>query len=70
MAQDKVTLSIPCCQCGVVHKLRVGLDDLQAWQSGEKLVQEAFPYLSADKRELLLTRICPDCWNMMFGQEE
>lgn len=70
MGQDKVTVSIPCRQCGVVHKVRVGLDDLEAWQSGENLVQEAFPYLSAEQRELLLTRICSDCWNNMFGQPE
>lgn len=70
MNNDKVIIEIPCRQCGVVHKVRVGVDDLFAWQNGDKLIQDAFPYLSTDKRELLLTRICPDCWNRMFGQEE
>ena len=70
MDNDKVTLSIPCVQCGVTHKVRVNLDDLEEWRNGDKLAQEAFPYLSAEKRELLISRICPDCWNNIFGQED
>lgn len=68
MNNDKITLSVPCVQCGAVHKLRVHLDDYESWKNGEKLVQEAFPYLSADKRELLISGICPECWDRMFGQ--
>lgn len=70
MDNDKVTLSVKCCQCGTIHKVRVNLDDLEEWRNGDKLAQEAFPYLSAEKRELLISRICPDCWNNIFGQED
>ena len=70
MDNDKVVLVIPCVQCGVTHKVRVNLDDLEAWRNGDKLAQEAFPYLSPEKRELLISRICPDCWNSIFGQED
>lgn len=70
MDKDKITLSIKCCNCGCIHKVRVWPDDLYAWQSGEKLIQDAFPYLSVEKRELMLSRICPDCLKLMFGQED
>lgn len=62
-----IMISVPCRRCGKTHHIRVDIDDLQAWQSGEKLVQDAFPYLSAEDRELLLTRFCPKCWDEMFG---
>jgi len=35
------------------------------WQNGE-LIQNAFPMLSADEREFILTGITPDQWNSMF----
>lgn len=41
----------------------------KAWESGV-LIQDAFPMLSADQREFLLTGITPDEWNAMFGDEE
>ena len=68
MSNNKISIQVPCAQCGEIHTIRVYYDDWQAWRSGEKLVQEAFPYLSAENRELLISRICPKCWDEMFGQ--
>jgi len=34
------------------------------------LIQEAFPMLDADTRELIKTGITPTEWNAMFGEEE
>lgn len=58
-----------CPFCGKAHEIEVNEIDYLDWQDGE-LVQNAFPYLSADEREMLVSGICPDCWNGMFGQEE
>lgn len=63
-----VNLKVRCRCCGKECPISVDLEDLGAWQRGEKLVQDAFPYLSASKRELLLTRTCPECWDRMFAQ--
>jgi hypothetical protein len=30
-------------------------------------IQRAFPYLTADEREVMLSGICPECWERMFG---
>lgn len=68
MDNEKITLKIKCRCCGKEHPVRLYLNDLEAWQNGDKLVQEAFPYLSPSKRELLLTRTCPECWDNMFGR--
>ena len=58
-----------CPFCGKAHEIEVNEIDYLDWQDGE-LVQNAFPYLSADEREMLVSGICPDCWNKMFGQAE
>ena len=67
---DTLQLSVKCRCCGKTYKLRVRPDDLYAWQNGDLLVQEAFPYLKPEERELLLTRTCPTCWDNMFSQDE
>jgi len=34
------------------------------------LIQNAFPNLTADEREFLMTGAMPDEWDELFGQEE
>ena len=57
-----------CPFCGEIHIILVDAIDYDAWESGGALAQEAFPYLSADEREMLISGICPTCWDKMFGQ--
>ena len=58
-----------CPFCGKVNEVGVNEMDYWDWQDGA-LVQNAFPYLSADEREALISGICPKCWNKMFGEDE
>lgn len=58
-----------CPFCGKAHEIEVNEMDYLDWKDG-MLAQEAFPYLDANEREMLISGICPDCWNGMFGQEE
>lgn len=56
-----------CPFCGHAHSVFVNEADYWDWQDGT-LVQDAFPYLSADDRELLISGCCSQCWNKMFGE--
>lgn len=58
-----------CPFCGHAHGVFVNVADYLDWQDGA-LVQDAFPYLSANKRELLISGCCSQCWNKMFSSEE
>lgn len=62
-----ITLEVVCPFCGRVSEINVNEEDYYAWNSGNKLAQDAFPYLSADEREILISGICPSCWDSMFG---
>ena len=64
-----ITLTTTCPFCGQTHEVLVYEDDFFAWQGG-KCAQDAFPYLSADDREMLISGICPKCWDSMFDEEE
>lgn len=40
-----------------------------AWNRDGKYIQDAFPTLSADDREFLMTGITPEEWDELFGDE-
>jgi hypothetical protein len=47
--------------------------DKRDWENkvgNKRFVQNAFPYLNADERELLISQTCGACWKEMFGDEE
>ena len=64
-----VKVSVTCPFCGKESFLTLSANDFEAWQNGE-LVQNAFPYLDANERELLVSGICSECWDKMFSSEE
>ena len=59
----------PCLHCNETSTLTVDADAYRSWKSGV-LIQEAFPDMTADDRELLISGIHPACWDAMFGAEE
>lgn len=54
-----------CPYCQTATLVFVNEADYLRWCDGE-LAQNAFPYLSADEREQLISGICPSCWDDMF----
>lgn len=56
-----------CPLCGKITYVAVNGDDYEKWQHGT-LVQRAFPYLSADEREVLITGMCYECQDDVFGK--
>ena len=66
---EEVTIVTRCPFCGKAQFIAVNEADYWDWQEGE-LAQNAFPYLSADDREALISGICRDCWEEMFGSDE
>lgn len=62
-----VKTTCPICHCDTY--LQVDAEEYARWQAGE-LIQVAMPDLDADEREMLISGICPDCWDDMFGDED
>ena len=65
----EVTIVTRCPFCGHANEVEVNEMDYLDWSDGE-LAQIAFPYLSANEREMLISGICPTCWDKMFGSDE
>ena len=62
-----VKTTCPICHCDTY--LQVDAKEYARWQAGE-LIQVAMPDLDADEREMLISGICPTCWEDMFGDED
>lgn len=65
----EVCVVTQCPFCGRGNEVEVNEADYWDWDDG-MLAQDAFPYLSADEREMLISGICPTCWDKMFGSDE
>ena len=63
------------CNCGATAEITVDQDDFNRWKNDGVLIQDAFPYLNADDRELIMSTRnfgfwkCPKCWDKMFEEE-
>lgn len=66
-------LTILNCKCQMCQKdfaLKVKADDYTDYVSNGKLIQLAFPYLTAGERELIISGTCNDCFNVIFKDDE
>lgn len=58
-----------CAFCGKEHSVEVDFDKFMQWKMGA-LIQNAMPELNATQREQLISGICPDCQERIFGGDE
>lgn len=71
MTERKVNLQVKCCICNKIHTLKVTEESAIEYMSpNRRHVQDIFPYLNAGERELLISQICPVCWNDIFPPED
>ncbi len=63
------TFVVPCAICEVEQTIIVSEEGLDKYREGAA-VQDCFPEMSADHREMLISRTCGKCWKKMFTFEE
>lgn len=60
-------IEVTCVSCGTRHTIIVPTANYRMWASGQAKIQHALPMLSSSERELLISNICPKCWDRLFG---
>jgi hypothetical protein len=61
---EQITIARKCPTCPTVQTVVVDDAAYQRWQAGA-YIQDAFPLLTANQREILMTGMCPKCWDGM-----
>lgn len=62
-----VVITDPCFVCGKEGEVEVPMEGFLRRQLGA-LIQDAYPELSRDLREQLMTGIHPECWKKTYGE--
>ena len=70
LGADVDSVWIQCRDCKEETGLVVRRADLADFRAKKKFIQDAFPYLDRDDRELFLTAICGKCYAKIFGMED
>jgi hypothetical protein len=65
--QKMLNIETTCPLCRKKTTIRVGAEEYQKWKAGGH-IQSAFPGLTDDEREALLSGTCYECWNKMWGE--
>lgn len=61
-------VQVYCSMCNEEHTLLVNREDWDMFQKPDRPhVQDLFPYLTPAEREMLISGVCPKCWNDLFG---
>jgi|PlaIllAssembly_1097288.scaffolds.fasta_scaffold3515723_2 hypothetical protein len=61
--------AIRCMWCGEVSFVVAEDIEWDMWDSPDRpYVQRCFPTMSANDRELLVSKTCPICWDEMFSE--
>ena len=62
------TFNVKCIMCGNDFTINVKKEDFEKWIRFAN-VQDAFPYLNPDERELLISNVCGECFDCAFSED-
>jgi hypothetical protein len=65
-----ITISKNCIQCNTLVEFDVKAEDYDLWVDKIEFIEDALWYIPADKREMLLSGVCGNCWNKLFEEDE
>lgn len=65
-----VSMKITCKHCGEQFNFNVSNDQFVKYMEKGDLIQNIFPEMNDDDKELFISRTCSKCWDEIFGDEE
>ena len=68
--KDNILVLASCRMCSKQHIFDLPKVNVQSWLDRNMLIQNAFPKLSREERELLISGTCGKCFTELFGEGE
>ena len=69
-SSDTATFSKSCIHCEAKHIFKLSSTDYDDVFYKRRFMQEIFPELSMDQRELMISGTCKSCWDEIFPPDE
>lgn len=63
-----VDIRVICPVCNEPQNLRLTRTEYDAVFKDNELIQRALPLWPKEQREILLSGMCPTCWNIVFPE--
>lgn len=63
-------MKIQCCKCHKLVEIPITESQLIDWYNSGEFIQNYFPELTPEQREMILSQICDDCWTKLFPEDE
>ncbi len=67
---ETATLTKTCIHCEAKHIFKLSATDYDYVINKRRFMQDIFPHLSVDQRELMISGTCKSCWDEMFPPDE
>lgn len=68
---EKMEMGCQCRMCKKIVYLEAKISQWEEYHSSHRRhIQAIFPEMNASDRELLISGICGECFDSLFGQEE
>lgn len=64
---DICTHTNTCFHCRETNEITLDFMSFMRWYNGDGLIQDIFPSLDADQRELIMTGTHSECWKEIFS---
>lgn len=65
---EKITLKGYCSFCGKPWYVDMTEEEYDRWRFEDGLIQNILPNHTPEERECLISGMCPDCQNKIFGE--
>lgn len=69
-SDDICVYTTKCFHCGIENDITLDFQSYMKHYTGEYFIQDIWPNLTADERELIQTGTHPECWNEIFGKKD
>jgi hypothetical protein len=69
MSDTIIVKTKTCCVCNEYEVWSLDRAAVTSWQEGEN-IQRAFPDMSVEDREILISGTHPACWDKLFPEED
>lgn len=65
---NEVIIKVNCEICNEEHWFDMTQLQYKRWTKQKDLIQNIFPEMSVDEREILVSGICSSCYDKMFAE--
>lgn len=68
--KGKAAVVVECVSCKKIYNIECDEEKFASWYNGNGNIQNVFPFMSKDDREMLISGTCPKCWDEMVAWAE